>query len=340
MRGNAPQPTAPPAAVLAVQTGSVTLRTGAAASVPLTTFALFPKNSADFSPKTATDSATLQSLDAIATRMKASPSATLTLTGWTDKSTPKETIELAGKRAEAIRNYLTNNNIERDRIIVAAREHPAGERGGALLYRVDFASATANLFNRIARTPQGGEYDPATLECIADARPRGAIVSWTCRAGSETLASGRSVPSKFSVPAARAVRAADSAFLTLTLADSLGQTAEYLLALPVIRITTGNGGALAAPDAAVAGDPLRVLEVVEAALAAHSPDDVRAVLYAQLPPRAPDAADEAYGIARRRFGTGRVKLSRTERFAEMLPPGLREFAPSVILIGVEPAGEK
>lgn len=339
------RPTAAPVeAALAVQTQTVTVRTNSRnAAIPVMTFALFPKNTADFVPKTSADSAAVRSLQIIAQRLTDIPSATLVLTGWTDKSTPRETIEVAGKRAESIRNFLMEKGIAPDRIIVRAAEHPAGERGGELLYRVDFTSSTPAVFGRVALPfADNAEFEPTTLECIADARPRGMVASWVCRAVADTLAVGRTIPQRFSVKTARAARAAtDTVLLEFGITDTLGRVSVSIVALPVIRmvVSTTNTSAPAADAAVVAIDPLRVLESVEPILSSRPPDEIRVVLYASSAPRAPDAADAAYDIARRRYGASRVKLKRLDGFAELLPSGMRQFAPFIMLIGTEPAGE-
>lgn len=347
-RGNLPEgihsAPAPVEAALAVQTQTVTVRTSARnSSTPVMTFALFPKNTADFIPKTGSDSAAVRSLLIIAQRLANNPAATLVLTGWTDKSTPRETIEVAGKRAESIRNFLTEKGIAHDRIIVRAAEHPTGERGGELLYRVDFASNTAGMFDRaISPLADNTDFDPTTLECIADARPRGMAASWICRGIADTLAIGTTFPQRFSIRTVRAARAAaDTILLELNITDTLGRLSASIVALPIIRMMIGSSTAAPVTDAAVVAiDPLRVLESIEPVLSSRPPEEVRVVLYAVSAPRAPDAADDAYEIARRRYGSSRVRLRRIEGFADLLPSGLRQFAQFIMLIGTEPAGEK
>ncbi len=326
----------PVEAELAVQTFSASVRSRVSAE-PIMTFALFAKNSAEFVPKA--DSNILRSLQTISRRMNDNIAASLTLTGWTDKSAPQETLELAAKRAENIRSFFIRNGIEKNRIIVRAAEHPVGESGGDLLYRVDFGTSDAELFkNMPPSTDSYAIFEPAALECIADARPRSSIKSWTCIAAGDTLATGRDIPHKFSVKTSRAARkAADTILLTFSVTDTLGREFRSTSAIPLARITTSDGNRPTADAIIAATDPLRALEAAEPILVAA---DRRITLYAGRALRTPDAADLACDLIRRRYGSSRAEIRRVDKFAEILPKNLRTFSKFLLLIESKSAVEK
>lgn len=321
---------------LAVQTFSATVRSRMSA-VPVITFALFAKNSAEFIRKS--DSNILRSLQIIALRMRGNPAASLTLTGWTDKSAPQETLELAAKRAENIRSFFTENGLEKDRIIVRAAEHPIGESGGDLLYRVDFGTSDPELFqNMQPNEDNGAVFEPASLECIADARPHGSIKSWACIAAGDTLATGRDIPHKFSVKTSRAAKnATDTILMTIVVVDTFGREFRGTSTIPLARITTSDGSRPTADAIIAATDPLRALETAESIL---TNSDRRVTLYAGRATRTPDVADAACELIRRRFGTSRAEIRRLEKFAEILPKNLRSYSRFLLLIGSESAVEK
>ncbi len=322
--------------LLAVQTPSITVRVDESKKKPILTFVIFQKNSAAFSAVSPLDSLYLRSLQTIAKRMKDKANATLVLTGWTDKSTSTETLELAARRAEIIRNILVNYGVSRERITTRAAELPAGSQFGDLMYRVDLNSSDVNIFQGINSDDFSGIYEPSMLECHIDARPREAVVAWACTSGNDTLNYGNDFPRNFKIKTSQICRNnADTVQLTLFVKNSFSDSFRNDISIPIVHITNSSTTHLTADAITASIDPSRVVETSESLISDRDDSQKDIVLISGIAQQTPDVVEHAFAALQQRFGASRVKLKRTENFRELLPQDLRKFSQNILLIGIE-----
>jgi Tol biopolymer transport system component len=207
------------------------------------------EQSSVFSERTISDDADsvyARTLDIIGSRMKTDSSSTLTVIGWADKSTRFETIELAGRRAETVKKYLTERwVIKANRVILHASE-PSDTttlRTKGQYARVDLQPDSPNLLAPIILQQAAVKITPLQLELGVDARPRSLLKSWQCFVGNKSIASSTqfpTLPAKFLIrnEELRAYCSSDSLEFILRAIDTLGNPLAHGMVIPVQHIRT------------------------------------------------------------------------------------------------------
>lgn len=267
----APQPTAPPPVVeysIATQVQDVRIEEfSSAEEFPLLPYVFFAQNSSSIPEEikllTAAGAATFaeqsiepvsrsvysQLLNILGTRMRAQPSATLTITGTADEHTPAETAALGRRRAEAIQEYFaTVWGIDKSRLPIVARGLPAVpsntalEEGAAENRRVEL-QGNPELFAPVRLGDVSTVATPQQLEIALDARPRTMVRGWRLimagESGSLVFAdSGTSLAKNLIIPSSllAPLHSMNAVTLRLTGVDSLGRTGMRERSLSIQRI--------------------------------------------------------------------------------------------------------
>ncbi len=191
------------------------------------------------------DSMYALTLDVIGSRMKQDTSAILIVVGWADKSTHLETIELAGRRSETIKKYLTEQwNVAENRIVIHASEtvDTTVLKVKGQYTRVDLQSDSPGLFAPVIPRHGTLKITPSQLEFSVDARPRNLLKTWQCFVGGKVIAISKNdkLPTQFTIQSKdlHSSYSSDSLEITLRATDTTGNPAVRTIVLPVQHIRT------------------------------------------------------------------------------------------------------
>ncbi len=214
--------------------------------------------STQFSDERLRDQTTLavyhQMLNIIGSRMKADPSAQITLTGTNmNEGVEKGNKELSQARAESIKEYLTDNwGIESSRIAVKSRNLPAlpsnvdSADGDEENRRVEITTNRPSLLEPVRSADTLRTVDPPILQAVPGANAEAGMAEWSLqiRQGATLLKefSGEGDPpttldwniegDPLTIP-----RRSDPLTAVLSVRDDEGQTGTAAARLPVEQIT-------------------------------------------------------------------------------------------------------